>query len=854
VESDAALIDSAREEAIMAAAAGIGERRPVLTYLVNSISAGDRTIPYSLVTATELDTIVPGFTRPDSGRPPIILNEWAARDLGAKPGQPITLEYFVWEDPGRLASRSASFTLERVVPLSGAAADRDLAPVFPGITEADTLTDWDPPFPIDLRRIRPIDEDYWKQYRTTPKAFIPELDGRVLWRSRYGELTSIRVATTGDASLASAGAQLTSTLRDALDPATTLAVRPVRADGLSASRGATDFGEYFTYFSFFLVVSAILLASLFFKLGVEQRGREVGLLRAVGFSTRDVRRLFTIEAVLLAAGGGLVGVLGALGYAGLLMAGLRTWWVEAVGTTALSLHVTPVSLAAGALGGMLAAVACIWWTLRSLARISERGLLAGQLSIDAPGRAARGLAPASLAIVLLLLGLALVGAGLARMVGQAGAFFGAAAALLGAALAGLTAWLQRPPARPLTGSGVAPVARLGARNAAFRPARSVLSVAVVAFAAFILFAVDAFRKDAAIDASIRQSGTGGYTLLVDTMLPVVHDLNSEEARETFGLADLEGVSVTPFRVLPGDDASCLNLYEPRQPRIIAAPPGFLREGRFRFAGVLDESPHPTDAERSNPWLLLERDREVGDDGTEIVPVAVDANSMTYVLHKRLGDEIAFTHNGRPIRMRLVAALSDSLLQGELVMSDANFLRLFPEEDGFRFFLVDAPPDRMAAASTAIEDRLSDFGADARSTAERLAEFHRVENTYLSTFQTLGGLGLLLGTVGLAAILLRNVLERRRELALLSAVGYGPRRIFAIVIAESLLLLCLGLLVGVVCALVAVAPVALERGGALPTGTTAWALLGAVLAAGVASSWIATRAAMSTPLLTALRSE
>ena len=77
------------------------------------------------------------------------------------------------------------------------------------------------------------------------------------------------------------------------------------------------------------------------------------------------------------------------------------------------------------------------------------------------------------------------------------------------------------------------------------------------------------------------------------------------------------------------------------------------------------------------------------------------------------------------------------------------------------------------------------------TAERLAEFHRVENTYLSTFQTLGGLGLLLGTIGLAAVLLRNVLERRRELALLGAVGYGRGRLFAIVVAESTLLLACG---------------------------------------------------------------
>jgi hypothetical protein len=60
------------------------------------------------------------------------------------------------------------------------------------------------------------------------------------------------------------------------------------------------------------------------------------------------------------------------------MLGLRTWWVDAVGTTSLTLHVTAVSLAAGAVGGVVAAVGCIWWTLRTLDRISERSLLAGR--------------------------------------------------------------------------------------------------------------------------------------------------------------------------------------------------------------------------------------------------------------------------------------------------------------------------------------------------------------------------------------------------------------------------------------------------------------------------------------------
>jgi len=135
----------------------------------------------------------------------------------------------------------------------------------------------------------------------------------------------------------------------------------------------------------------------------------------------------------------------------------------------------------------------------------------------------------------------------------------------------------------------------------------------------------------------------------------------------------------------------------------------------------------------------------------------------------------------------------------------------------------------------------------------LAGFHRVENTYLSTFQTLGGLGLLLGTLGLATVLLRNVLERRRELALLRAIGYRSPHFTIMVVAENAWLLFCGLLTGAVCALIAIAPALFARGGRLPTVSLA-ALLMLVLVTGLAASLLATVAALRSPLLPALRSE
>lgn len=237
-----------------------------------------------------------------------------------------------------------------------------------------------------------------------------------------------------------------------------------------------------------------------------------------------------------------------------------------------------------------------------------------------------------------------------------------------------------------------------------------------------------------------------------------------------------------------------------------------------------------------------------------IPVIADANSLTYVLHLDLGDEFVLQRDKGPVRLRVVGSLADSILQSELVMSESNFLRLFPEQEGYRFFLIDVPnPDQTTAIATTLEARLSDFGFDVVPTGERLANFHRVENTYLSTFQMLGGLGLLLGTFGMAAVLLRNVLERRRELALLRAVGYNSSHFTLMVVAENALLLFCGLITGTVCALLAIAPVFFERGGR-PPNLSLGLLLAGVLISGLTASLIATWAALRSPLLPALRAE
>src|SRR5207253_2600377 len=92
--------------------------------------------------------------------------------LRAKVGDALTIGYDVWDDAGAMASRQTTLTVGGVLPMTGIGADPTLTPQFPGISDRTTVADWDPSFPVDLSRITPRDEAYWKQYKAAPKALV----------------------------------------------------------------------------------------------------------------------------------------------------------------------------------------------------------------------------------------------------------------------------------------------------------------------------------------------------------------------------------------------------------------------------------------------------------------------------------------------------------------------------------------------------------------------------------------------------------------------------------------------------------------------------------------------------------
>ncbi len=874
----------------------LGEDRlqAVSTYIANTIARADTTdpdqeIPYSVIAGLNSQSPL-GPLLDESDQPlaldedEIALNRWAAEDLGAKVGDRIRVVFFQPEAAyGHLDEAQVELRLRAIAPLTepargftrrqaavfeqrpALANDPDLTPEVEGLTDQATIDAWDAPFPVDRNRVRPRDDDYWSLYRTTPKAFVSLETATRLWGSRFGVVTSFRLPVTDDLP---AGGEAEQAWMDQLEGRLTAALSevrgelgfafdPIRQRSLAASSGTTPFDLLFLALSFFVIAAAILLVTLLFRLAVERRAAEVGTLLATGFRRRQVTRLLIAEGLVVAAAGAALGVAVGAGYAWLMIRGLRTWWVGAITTPFLQLYVQPATLVLGYFAGAVVAVLTIALSLRFMKRVSVRSLLAGRATVVRPAGSPAGRLSWGLSLGLLIVSVALAATAAASGgEAQAASFVGAGAAVLAALLIAIRNGLRGDRLTGTSNQLSLPV--LSARNAGRNPARSTMTIGLMAVASFLIMSMGAFRAEPTVQ------GTGGFDLMAETDRPVFENLNDPEARELL-LGDrarvLEAGQVFSLRVQQGDDASCTNLYRPSQPRVLGVPAAMIehyddpRAPSFGWAATAAETP----AELRNPWRLLAREAAEPAEqapGPTAIPVVLDQNTAVYSLqlYGGIGEEFVLEYaGGRPVRFRVAGLLNTSILQGNLLIGEQDFVRQFPQAAGYQLFLFQVGEQERTAVREALEDRLSDYGLAALRTEDRLRDLLAVQNTYLSTFQTLGALGLLLGTFGLATVQVRNVVERRGELALLRAAGFPRRRLGAMVMGENLALLLGGLLSGFLAALVAVLPSIWWGGAAIPLADMT-VMLAVVLVAGILSSLASVRATLRAPLLPALRGD
>ncbi len=787
-----------------------------LTYLVNSLSASNgvyRMTPYSFVVAT-------GPSDPSSGRgmadDEITVNQWLADHLAVKPGDWLSMAYYEMTLSGDLVERERSFRVKAVIGMEEALSGRELMPAFPGLTDVESCADWDIGMPMNETWLKDeANEAYWNAYRATPKAFITLAAGQEMWGNRYGNLTAIHLFASEAGGPGSAG------LAARVDPAKLgLYFQPVRDEALRAVEEALDFGGLFLGMSFLVVVAALLLTALLFVLGVEQRAPQTGLLLALGYTPRTVSGLLLGEGLVVAITGAAAGAALGAGYARLLLWGLASLWPDAVAGAVVSYHGRPASLLTGAAAGVLCALGAMALALRRQARRPARELLAGG---DAQAEAASG--PGSrtgrVALVLALAataGAIFIVAAALRGDGAVEAFFGAGALLLAAvfgygryALVRLAAFGE---------AGRLSVPSLALRNVGRRPGRSLAVAGLLAAGSFMVLAVASMQEDFSARASERTAGTGGFALYGQLTLGVTRDAIKAELGSK---SVLEGVEIVPLKRFDGDDASCFNLNRARTPNLLGVDAGTLaRLGAF--AGP-------------QTWALLDQPLADG----AIPALAGDADTALWGLKRRAeggaGDDIEYRdEQGRAFTVRLVGKLPMrlSVFQGAILVSERAFSGRFPSEEGYRALLVDAPGDRAGAVAERLTIAFERLGLDLEPATGRLAAFGSVQLAYLRMFLALGGLGLLIGSAGMGIVVLRNVFERREELAALRALGFDRAAVRRLVRIEHLLLLASGLAGGLASASAAMLPSLRSPGVQVP-----WAGLAGLTAALaiLGTSWV-----------------
>jgi len=803
----------------------------VLTYFANELSVGDRTTPYSTVSARGP---MLGGTQP-LGDNEAFISQWLSDDLSAGKNDTLKIKYFMLGPMRKLVERTAEFRIAGIIPNDSELLDPDLMPDFPGLSGANDCRDWNPGVEIEQGKIRKEDREYWSKYKGTPKAIISLPAGRKLWANRFGDLTAIRQDQLSVKDYKAA-------LRAELKPASVaLTFRDVSAHANAAASEALDFGQLFLSLSMFLVGAAVLLAAMVFALGVRQRTGELGLMLAIGFTPRRIRGIVIGEGAVLALMAVAIGLPGGILYTRIVLSGLSTVWSGAVASTPIEFHITSTTMAAGVASSFVVAMAAILVVLRRQFRREIRGLL-DNIPAAAPLKRPRVLRrdPSFLtAVVCIVAG----GAALLAVGSATGAFFIAGFLLLIAMLSACRTWLGRAGLK--RGGRRMSITDVALRAAGRRPGRSLGVIAIIACGVFMVIAVGANQVSPLDDADKRSSGTGGFALLGESSLPVFGDINTAGGREPFELDDepWDGVSAIHMRLRDGDQANCLNLNRAQSPRIIGVKPEDL-DRRFTFIEMLKST-----AGKSSPWKLLDEDF-----GPDVVPAIGDEATVRWALGKSIGESLDFVdEQGRSFKVKIVAKISNSIFQGSLLISQAQFKKRYVSSAGSRVFAIDAPAAGAAALAKTLNGKMSDVGMEAVRAVDRLAEFNTVQSTYMAMFQALGSLGLVLGTVGLGLVVVRNIMERRGELAVLWAVGFENSAISRMLLTEHAGLLVMGVFCGLIAAVTASAPVIKSAGGSLPYASLAATIL-AMLILGML--WIALAAflALRGERLGALRSE
>lgn len=695
--------------------------------LAESVKSQTKQVAYAMVASSDVPKGM------------VDINAWCASDLGVRAGDAVGCALLVPVATGGMDRIRTQLRVRRVLPMVGLGASAELVPNLEGLTDADRMSDWHPPFEVDLGRVTPRDEAYWKQYRAAPRLFVSQELVAQAWSGKPTTTALVFRGTT----VKSVTQHLTSTLSPEQTSVTSL---DLMSDAEQAAVGSSDLGSLTLMLGSVLVVAGLLLAGGVVGLAVQSRRDQFALMDALGISGKTIRRLALLEQMWAVSVGTLLGLPLGIVFAWVALRTLTTAMPNHELMASATIRLTVGGLLVGLAGSWLVALFSAWLAVKRSLRL---------------GKAAHQL-------------------------------------------------------RPVTPKPVS-LWRVVTRSIQAKPWRFGLQAFVSFASAFVMTAVVGNLRATPVE------DPSGINLMVTTSVPVALDFGTAAGRQKLGFdpdheALWDGVQVFRLMRSGGDDVSCLNPGQPTKPRVAAAPEELLK---------LEPYGLKTDA-------LSQPNSAAG-----------DSESVEWVLHSAVGKNVSSAVG----EVRVAALTHGSPLADTLLVSESTYRSLSPGDDAPSLFLFRVPKEHLADFEAAVRGDLASAGPQVERTSDVVEALHGVQNGYMAMFACLGFVGLLLGVLGVAVLTLRSAAERRGEMALELALGFTRGRVGTLLVGETLLAVCAGLLFGTIAALGSVCT--------RPFGEVApWVLGGMLgtLAVTITAGWVAAIRSLKSGVLEALRTE
>jgi putative ABC transport system permease protein len=804
----------------------IPESAPVLTYLGNRFVDGRKYNPYSFVSALP-SSLYPGICTGNG----MIINSWMANDLSAKVGDTIKMFWYSPDSLNKLIEKNSPFIIRSIVEMKGIWSDSLLMPDFPGISGKESCSDWDAGVPIKMSEIRAKDEDYWNRYRGTPKAFISYEKGNELLGNNFGPATSLRYPA------GLSRTEIENRLNGSLNPEKMgFIMSDLSDESIKAANESVDFGSLFLSLGFFLILASFVLLSFATSSYFDLKRKSVKTLFSLGFKNSRIAKLLLLEAGVISLVGCSIGAFS--GYLAdiLITRALNTVWTGAVQTNTLYSYFDLKSIIFGFVLTFLTILVFMFLKVRIYLKELNPKKKKGYVSHST--RLNLFLLITSAVVTISLFVLSMV------FSDQQILFSFSSGTLLLLTLVLL--WRQYFIRRITRGSD-----RMHNRNElsrlyySFNPSNAVTPILFIAAGIFTVVITGANRMNNNDKQLRRSGGTGGYLLWCENTIPVKQDLNTESGRKTMGLDDnqLSELHFVQIKKTSGNDASCLNLNHITAPPLLGIDPeDFIAKKSFSFSKMLSSK------EIKNPWQYLNLEPQ-----NNIIYGIADQTVLEWGLKLKTGDTLVLkAENGRPLHIIIAGGLQTSVFQGNVLIGKENFTKYYPSVSGSQVLLVDGNRALIDLYQNVLNDRLENYSVNIEKTADRLASFHEVTNTYLSVFGVFGALGMIIGVAGLGFVLLRNYNQRKQEFAIMLAAGFRMKGIRRMILSEQVLILIAGVTSGLVSALLATSS-SIKNSPDIP-----WFVIGlmvaAILITGLIALSLSVRSITKNSLITILKTE